>query len=64
MTLPTSLDPEAVALAAAYAEQAVDAPGRGLCTAAKREVLIERCVALMMEAGVYVHEGQLFMPAP
>jgi len=64
MTLPTSFDPEAVTLAAAYAATAVDAPGRGPCTAATREVLIERCVALMMEAGVFVHEGQLFMPSP
>jgi hypothetical protein len=64
MTLPASFDPEAIALAAAYAEQAVDAPERSPCPAAKREVLIERCVALMMEAGVFARDGQLFMPSP
>ena len=64
MMLPASFDPEAITLAAAYAEQAVDAPGRGPCTAKTREVLIERCVALMMKAGVFVRDGQLFMPSP
>lgn len=63
MTLPATIDPAAVTLAATIAAVAVDGSHYTPCDDDTRAWLIERCVRLMMDAGVFVRDGQLVMPS-
>lgn len=63
MTLPATIDPAAVALAAEIAAVAVDASHYSPCDDRTRAWLIGRCVEMMMDAGVFVRDGQLVMPS-
>lgn len=63
MTLPTTIDPAAVSLASEIAAAAVAGSHYSPCDEDTRAWLIERSVALMMKAGIFARDGQLFMPS-
>ena len=63
MTLPATIDPAAVSLASEIAAAAVDGSHYSPCDDDTRAWLIERCVGMMMDAGVFVRGGQLVIPS-
>jgi len=63
MTLPTSLDPEAVRLCALAVRYALSGPRFDNHTAEERSAIVEHGVEKMMTAGAFVRDGALFFPS-
>jgi len=63
MTLPASLDPEAVRLCALAVRYALSGPRFDDHTAAERSAIVEHGVEKMMAAGAFVRDGALFFPS-